>query len=163
VTEKDRSRVKQRNRFPFKSREKLRRYVPYLITRLAHRWAADQNAALSKLGWNGTMMRIMSSLSAYKELTINELSVLSVTEQSTTSRSIEILVTAGLVNREISDDDQRVRTAYLTELGKAKLKEIAPLVNGLHNKLIEDIDEEELEICIRVLQKMTDNICINKI
>ncbi len=109
------------------------------------------------------MMRIMSSLSAYKELTINELSVLSVTEQSTTSRSIEILVTAGLVNREISDDDQRVRTAYLTELGKAKLKEIAPLVNGLHNKLIEDIDEEELEICIRVLQKMTDNICINKI
>ena len=109
------------------------------------------------------MMRIMSSLSAYKELTINELAVLSVTEQSTTSRTIEALVTAGYVGREISDSDQRVRTVVLTELGKAKLKEIAPLVNALYNRLVEDLDEEELMICIRVLQKMTDKICLTKI
>ncbi|PRD43629.1 MarR family transcriptional regulator [Phyllobacterium phragmitis] len=163
MTEKGRLKTKRRNSFPFKSRESLRRYVPHLITRLAHRWGADQNAALSELGWNGTMMRIMSSLSAHKELTINELSVLAVTEQSTTSRSIELLVTAGLVKREISDSDQRVRTVVLTKLGKAKLKEISPLINRLHAKLVEDIDEEELETCIRVLQKMTDKICINKI
>lgn len=163
MTEQDRPKAKRRNRFPFRSRESLRQYAPYLITRLAHRWGADQSAALADLGWNGTMMRIMSSLSAHKELTINELAVLSVTEQSTTSRTIETLVTAGYVGREISDSDQRVRTVVLTELGKAKLKEIAPLVNALYDRLVEDVDEEELMICIRVLQKMTDKICLNKI
>ncbi|RGP35919.1 MarR family winged helix-turn-helix transcriptional regulator [Pseudotabrizicola alkalilacus] len=159
----DTPKPRRHSKFPFRTRESLRRYVPHLITRLAHRWAADQNVALAELGWNSTMMRILASLSAHKELTINELAVLSVTEQSTTSRTTESLVTTGLVSREISDSDQRVRTVGLTELGTAKLNEIGPVVNDLYEKLIKDIDEEELETCIRVLQKMTANICVNKI
>lgn len=153
----------RRAKFPFKTRESLRRYVPHLITRLANRWAADQSEALAEVGWNSTMMRILSSLSAHKELTINQLSVLSVTEQSTTSRTTESLVSAGLVSREISDSDQRVRAVGLTDLGTAKLKEIGPLVNGLYDNLTRDIAPEDLETCIRVLQKMTDNICVTKI
>ena len=163
MTQPDPTKPRRRSKFPFKTRESLRRYVPHLITRLANRWAADQSAALAELGWNATMMRILACLSAHKELTINELSVLSVTEQSTTSRTTENLVSAGLVSREISDSDQRVRTVFLTDLGTAKLQEISPLVNGLYDNLTKDIDPQDLETCIRVLQKMTDNICVTKI
>ena len=108
-------------------------------------------------------MRVLSCLSAFDELTISELSVLSVTEQSTTSRTVEQLVETGFVERSISENDQRVRTVALTGKGERKVDALAPSINVLYRSLVEDIDEAELKTCIRVLQQILKKIKKNQI
>ncbi|TNF19780.1 MAG: MarR family transcriptional regulator [Rhodobacteraceae bacterium] len=137
---------------PFRSPAELEQYLPYLIARLAHRWRQNQDEALAPLEIRGTNMRMLSCLSAFGELTIGELSVLSVTEQSSVSRVVEQLVVAGLVERNISTLDQRVRTVALTARGVEKLEEVATVVNPLYCAFTEGVDAADLQTCIGVLQ-----------
>ena len=159
----NRMQVKPPSAFPFKKREELFDYIPFLLTRLANRWSLDQSEWLRESGLNGTMMRILAALSAFGDLTINQLTVTSVTEQSTTSRTIEQLVIEGKVERLVHPDDQRVRVVSLLPEGRRKLDEISPAVNANFERLIQGIDEEDLKTCINVLQQMVDNICVSKI
>ena len=149
--------------FPFHSPEELEAYLPYLLTRLAHRWATDQDAALQQDGLHGSKMRILSCLSAFGELTINELSVLSVTEQSSASRTLESLVQSGLAERNISQKDQRVRSVKLTADGKKTLVELAPRIIELNRNLLRGVDRDELKTCVLVLGRMLKNIKKNDI
>ena len=149
--------------FPFTSPEELETYLPYLITRLAHRWATDQDTALDEVGLQGAKMRVLASLSAFEELTINELSILSVTEQSTTSRTVEQLVTAGMVERKISSKDQRVRTVTLTDDGLTTLSGLAPTINDLYKNLISGVKKEDLQTCVDVLGRILHQVRKNEI
>ena len=67
-------------------------YIPYLFNRLANRWNLDQNRDLSEHGVNNVVFRTLSVLFIYKTLTVNEVAVLAVTEQSTASRMVESMV-----------------------------------------------------------------------
>lgn len=139
---------------PFRSPAELEQYLPYLIARLAHRWRLNQDSALTELDIKGTSMRMLSCLSAFGELTIGELSVLAVTEQSSVSRLVEQLVKAELVERNISKLDQRVRTVALTAQGEQKMTEVATVVNPLYRGFTEEVETEDLQTCITVLQKI---------
>lgn len=148
-------------KFPFTTPEQLSQYLPYLITRLANRWQVKQDADLKSLGIQGATMRIMSCLGAYKQLTVNEVSVLSVTEQSTVSRLVEQLVTAGMAQREIDESDQRVRRVSLTAKGRKKLRETAPVVNRNYHHMTDDIDPAQLAVCVDVMQAMLKKIRVH--
>ena len=150
-------------RFPFKNPRELESYLPYLITRLSNRWAANQDCALKDVGLNNAKMRILASLAAFGELTINDVSVLSVTEQSTTSRTVEQLVTSNLVERKIDSRDQRLRTVKLTSSGLQTLKKLSQPINELYQNLISDVTEEELQICIETLGKILLKVKSHKI
>ncbi|KIC39081.1 hypothetical protein RA27_17535 [Ruegeria sp. ANG-R] len=149
--------------FPFTSPDELGQYLPYLFTRLSNRWSADQNTALAENGLHGAKLRVLSSLSAFGELTINQLSILSVTEQSTTSRTVEQLVVAGLVERNILSTDQRIRTVNLTPTGKAALKELSPKVNELYLNMVKGVSRDDLDTCVRVLGTLLQNVKNNQI
>lgn len=147
--------------FPFKTPEQLSQYLPYLMTRLTNRWQVKQDADLKNIGIQGATMRIMACLGAYKQLTINEVSVLSVTEQSTVSRLVEQLVTAGLAQREIDESDQRVRRVSLTAKGRKKLRETAPVVNENYRHMTDDIDPAQLAVCVEVMQAMLKKVRVH--
>lgn len=149
--------------FPFNSGDALQNFVPYLINRLASRLASDQSPSLLETGLSAPMMRIISALNAFGTLTINELTVLTITEQSTTSRAVHQLVEQGMVERKIEETDQRVRSVEITNLGRKKLKEIAPLINTNYERLVDGIAPDELSACIKAMRKMVDNICETKI
>ncbi len=148
---------------PFTSPEELEHYIPYLIARLAHRWRLNQDEELSPFDIKGANMRLLSCLSAFGELTIGELSILSVTEQSSASRAVEQLVVAGLAERNISEQDQRVRTVALSAKGTQKLGEVAQVINPLYGALTEGIDRDDLRTCITVLQQILAQTRENKI
>lgn len=150
-------------KLPFSSPKELEQYLPYLIARLAHRWRLNQDKKLAPLDIKGTNMRLLSCLSAFGELTIGELSILSVTEQSSASRAVEQLVVAGLVERNISKSDQRMRTVALSAKGAEKLSEIATVVNPLYGTLTDGIDKDDLQTCITVLQQILTQTRENKI
>lgn len=142
--------------FPFSNRQELNAYLPYLVNRISKYWTSEQGEALAKLGISNTQMRILSCLAAAGELTINELSELSVTEQSTTSRTVENLVEAGLVLRHIGDTDQRLRRVRLSAKGHKQLAAMAPTVNGLYHQFVGQIDEEALRACVETLKMILD-------
>ncbi|MES1147973.1 MAG: MarR family winged helix-turn-helix transcriptional regulator, partial [Bradyrhizobium guangdongense] len=84
-------------------------------------------------------------------------------EQSTASRMVESMVSAGLVKREIAEEDQRRRVVALTPDGEALLRKIWPIMETNYDRLTEGIDPDEIEICGRVLAKMVQNIKQNQI
>lgn len=153
--------TREDNKFPFTTPEQLSQYLPYLVTRLTNRWQLRQDADLKNIGVQGATMRIMSCLSAYKELTVKEISVLAVTEQSTVSRLVERLVAGGMARREIDASDQRVRRVSLTAKGRKKLKDTAPVVNQHYHNMTEDIDPAQLAVCVEVLQAMLKKIRVH--
>ena len=148
---------------PPASTDQLQSYIPYLMNRLANRWNLDQNRDLSDFGLNNVTFRTLSVLNVHKMLTVNEIAVLAVTEQSTASRAIESMVTSGWVKREISDEDQRRRVVALTPDGEALLKKIWPVMEKNYARLSDGIDADDIETCARVLAAMIKNIRQNDI
>jgi DNA-binding MarR family transcriptional regulator len=148
---------------PPRSRDQLYAYIPYLFNRLANRWNLDQNRDLSEHGINNVVFRTLSVLFIYKTLTVNEIAVLAVTEQSTASRMVESMVSSGLVKREIAEEDQRRRVVALTTEGEALLRKIWPIMAKNYERLTAGIDPDEIETCARVLARMMENVKQNQI
>jgi DNA-binding MarR family transcriptional regulator len=134
-----------------------------LFNRLSNRWNLDQNRDLSEYGINNVVLRTLSVLFIYKALTVNEIAVLAVTEQSTASRTVDSMVSSGWVKREIAEEDQRRRLVALTAEGEVLLRKIWPIMERNYGKLIKGIDPDDIEVCARVLAKMVENIRQNQI
>jgi DNA-binding MarR family transcriptional regulator len=148
---------------PPRTKDQLQNYIPYLFNRLSNRWNLDQNRDLSVHGVNNVVFRTLSVLYIYKTLTVNEIAVLAVTEQSTASRMVDSMVSSGLVKREIAEEDQRRRVVALTADGEALLRKIWPIMENNYDRLIEGIDPDDIEICARVLARMVENIRQNQL
>ena len=95
----------------------LGNFVPYLMNRVIGRYNADLQGVLKQSNLTTAKMRTLAVLAVLPGLTINELSVYAVTEQSTMSRTLEAMEAAGLVRRVERSSDARVREIYLTEAG----------------------------------------------
>ncbi len=89
--------------------EELRAYIPYLVNRLSNRISADQNRFLADIGLNNAILRTLSVLHIYETLTVNEITVLAVIEQSSASRTVDQMLETGLVTRRSGAQDQRRR------------------------------------------------------
>jgi DNA-binding MarR family transcriptional regulator len=145
------------------TRKQLYNYIPYLLNRLSNRWNLDQNRDLGEHGINNVVFRTLSVLYIYKTLTVNEIAVLAVTEQSNASRTVDSMALSGLVNREIAEDDLRRRVVGLTAAGERLLKTAWPTIDRNYDRLVNGIDQHDLKLCARVLGMMLDNIRQNEI
>jgi DNA-binding MarR family transcriptional regulator len=160
MTKESKSRSKSS---PPRTRDQLQSYIPYLFNRLSNRWNLDQNRDLSEHSVNNVVFRTLSVLYIYKTLTVNEIAVLAVTEQSTASRTVDSMVASGLVKREIAEEDQRRRVVALTADGEALLRKIWPVMERNYDRLVNGIDSDDIAVCARVLAKMVENIRQNQI
>jgi DNA-binding MarR family transcriptional regulator len=160
MTKESKSRSKSS---PPRTRDQLQNYIPYLFNRLSNRWNLDQNRDLSEHSVNNVVFRTLSVLYIYKTLTVNEIAVLAVTEQSTASRTVDSMVASGLVKREIAEEDQRRRVVALTADGEALLRKIWPVMERNYDRLVNGIDSDDIAVCARVLAKMVENIRQNQI
>ena len=96
----------------------INQFAPYLMNRITARWNADMHDALKTLDMTTTEMRALAILSLSSSVTINELSVYAVTEQSTMSRTLDSLEEQGLVRRQVRPGDghpSQVRAAVQAE------------------------------------------------
>ena len=75
----------------------INQFAPYLMNRIMERWNDNLAEALKLHNMSTTMMRALAVLSISSPVTINELSAYAVTEQSTMSRTLDILEGQGLV------------------------------------------------------------------
>ena len=133
-------------------------FVPYLMNRIMGRYNADLQVELRAIGMTTVKMRTLAVLAVVPGLTINELSVYAVTEQSTMSRTLEALDQSGLVRREGRASDGRVREIYLTEAGRAEFDRAWPAMYAGYRRMFVGISDEERQAFTATLQKILRNI-----
>ena len=105
-----------------------------------------------------TMMRALAVLSISSPVTINELSAYAVTEQSTMSRTLDILEAQGLVRRQRRPEDMRIRDVSITEEGRAAFERVWPMMHARFQTLFDGVEEEEYRAFTATLLKILRNV-----
>jgi MarR family transcriptional regulator for hemolysin len=135
----------------------LNYFVPYLLNRIAATWNAGLAGELRKFDLTTPQMRALAVLGINSGLTINELSALTVTEQSTMSRTLDTLESRGFVSRRPRPSDLRVREVEITTAGRAAFDAFWPVMFQHYEQMFRGIGEDEFSQFVATLQKVLRN------
>ena len=136
----------------------INQFAPYLMNRIMERWNGNLAEALKLQNMSTTMMRALAVLSISSPVTINELSAYAVTEQSTMSRTLDILEAQGLVRRQRRAEDMRIRDVSITEEGRAAFERVWPMMHARFQTLFDGVEEEEYRAFTATLLKILRNV-----
>jgi DNA-binding MarR family transcriptional regulator len=136
----------------------LQQFAPYLMNRIMGRYNATLRQDFRKQGLTIPQVRALAVLSVSDGVTVNDLAVYTVIEQSTLSRTLDALEDQGLVRREQGDSDSRVRRVFLTDEGRGEFGRAWPAMHDAFEAMFEGIDDAEYATLIATLHKMLRNI-----
>ena len=136
----------------------LQHFAPYLINSVSLSWTTHLANALKGHEMTTTKMRALAVLSISSPVTINELSLYALTEQSTMSRTLDSLEEQGFVLRKSRADDLRVRDVEITAAGREAFARVWPTMYDLLLKMFDGVDNEEYKAFTTTLHKMILNI-----
>jgi DNA-binding MarR family transcriptional regulator len=112
-----------------------------------------QNTGITRIQWIA-----LYYVKNKNKISQRELSNLMNVQDSSAGRLIDRLERDGLIERERNDTDRRVIYIKLSDIGDKLISDLMPLGIKFNDDLVSGIDEEELIIYERVLQKMISNI-----
>jgi MarR family transcriptional regulator for hemolysin len=138
--------------------EGLSQFAPYLINRIARRYNQTLQDSLSGMGLTTPKMRVLAALAAMGDLTVNQLTVVAVAEQSTMSRTLDQMERDGLIQRQISETDSRVRVIVLTRSGLAAYRTVWPQMSAAEEELFVGLTKEQREAFLATLSQILGNI-----
>lgn len=136
----------------------LQQFAPYLINSVSLSWITHLSAELKAHDMTTTKIRALAVLSISSPLTINELSLYALTEQSTMSRTLDALDEQGLIVRKPRPEDLRVRDVDITQAGRDAFAKVWPTMYDLLLKMLDGIDSKEYKAFTATLHKMIANI-----
>ena len=79
-------------------------------------------------------------------------------DQATLARILDILEGRGYVSRRTTEKDRRAFLVYITDSGRKKVKEIAVLLGEVHDKIVEGIPVERVNLFIDLIKQMNENL-----
>ena len=136
----------------------LNNFAPYLMNRIMARWNTNVAEELRDFDMTTAQMRALAVLSVSTSVTINELSVFAVTEQSTMSRTLDTLEELGFIRRQPRPDDMRVRDVSITAKGRAAFDKVWPKMYRGLLRMFDGVEEDEYRIFLGTLHKVLRNI-----
>ncbi|MFI0845573.1 MarR family winged helix-turn-helix transcriptional regulator [Mesorhizobium sp. IMUNJ 23232] len=136
----------------------LQQFAPYLMNRIMGRYNATLRDDFRRQHRTIPQVRTLAVLAVMDGVTVGDLSVYTVIEQSTLSRTLDALEAHGLVRRETGETDSRIRKVFLTDEGRAEFGRAWPAMYAAFEAMFEDIGEDEYSALIVTLQKMLKNI-----
>ena len=136
----------------------LNNFAPYLMNRIMTRWNANVAQELKDFDITTTQMRALAVLSVSSSVTINELSVFAVTEQSTMSRTLDSLEEQGYIRRQARPDDMRVRDVSITAKGRSAFEKVWPMLYRMLLQMFDGLEEDEYRNFLGTLHKILRNI-----
>ncbi len=98
--------------------------LSYLLARASQAVSEGLFATLKRRGMSVREWRVLGSLWDADSLTLGELAEAILCEQSSTTRLVDRLVAAGLVEKRVASDDRRKVHVGLTEKGRAETAEL---------------------------------------
>jgi DNA-binding MarR family transcriptional regulator len=132
----------------------LQQFAPYLMNRIMGRYNATLREDFRKQGLTIPQVRALAVLSVIEGVMVNDLAVYTVIEQSTLSRTLDVLETQGLVRREPGETDSRVRKVFLTDEGRVEFARAWPPMHDAFEAMFDGIDDAEYAALISTLTKM---------
>jgi MarR family transcriptional regulator for hemolysin len=121
----------------------------------ARRWRAHVDKALRSEGQSQARWETLLCLACAPDgLTQGELARRVSVEDPTMARMIGTLEREGYVRRAIGSDDRRVRVVRPTGAGEARFAGMQAATDALRFSILQDLDEEELVVAMRILDKM---------
>ncbi|MEP3276670.1 MAG: MarR family winged helix-turn-helix transcriptional regulator [Stappiaceae bacterium] len=139
----------------------LTAFAPYLMNRIVHRYNQTAQAAMSERGLTTPKMRVLAALASQGDLTVNELTIFAVAEQSTMSRTLDQMEKADLVTRRTSDRDSRVRQVSITTKGLSVYQSIWPDMLDAESAMLEGLDDKTRAAFVKTLNQILRNIRVN--
>jgi DNA-binding MarR family transcriptional regulator len=136
----------------------LNQFAPYLMNRIMSRWNGHLADSLKTNDITTAKMRALAVLSISQSVTINELSLYAVTEQSTMSRTLDALEEQGYIRRQPRVEDMRVRDVTITTEGRAAFETVWPEMYDLLMQMFDGIDDEEYAAFTATLHKILRNV-----
>ncbi|HEV3042605.1 MAG TPA: MarR family winged helix-turn-helix transcriptional regulator [Roseiarcus sp.] len=135
----------------------LNQFATYLMNRVAATWNGEIQDALRAYDLTTVKMRTLAVLSITPGLTVNELSLFTVTEQSTMSRMLDAMEEQGLIRRQAREDDLRVREVHPTSAGRELFARFWPTLYDRFTRLFRGVGEEEYQAFVGTLHKLIQN------
>lgn len=128
------------------------------MNRIMGRYNQTLREELNSAGLTTPKARALAILSVMDGLSINELAVYAISEQSTLSRALDSMEADGLIRREAAANDNRVRNIFITEHGRVVFGAFWPRMYATAEAMFTDIDDDERDRFTATLQKMLRNI-----
>ena len=136
----------------------LGNYPPYLMNRIMGRYNAVLRAEMAGLGLTTPKLRALAVLSVVEGPLIRELSVYTVVEASTLSRTLDQLQSEGLVRRAADAADSRAVRVFITGTGRSRFEALWPHMAAAQARMFRGVPEDEKRAFVGTLQKMLANI-----
>ncbi|WID95756.1 MarR family transcriptional regulator [Bosea vestrisii] len=83
-------------------------------------------------------------------------------EQPTLVRLLDGLERNGMIERRAAPGDRRARRVFLTPVARAQAEDILAFLAELRAGVLDGIEPGELEIALRVLSRMSENIVASR-
>jgi DNA-binding MarR family transcriptional regulator len=136
------------------------KFLGYLIRSSGRAFANNVNKKIKDRGLNVTIEHVglMFKISHVPGSSQQELSSYFFKDKTTIARVLTTMEKNNMVLRVPSDKDKRTNLLYLTNKGKEVLQELSEAAKEVVVIATEGVDEEELEVCKKVLNKIRINL-----
>ncbi len=132
--------------------------VGFITNRAGKKLANEFNERLLTVGITRVQWVALYYLGKHKELNQKELAELMDIKESSVARLIDRMEKEGYVLRKKDISDRRVTILLLTEKGIDYREKLLPEGEKMAQVFTEGISDEELEIFLRVIDKMLSNV-----
>lgn len=115
------------------------------------KWLAKEK--ITRIQWIGLYFIYTCGEQSQRDLS-NHMDI----NDSSAMRLIDRMERDGWVKRQRSDEDRRISLLSLTDNGKALIERLMHFGEEFSQRLVQDIDPEDIRTFLRVQQQMYDNI-----
>lgn len=116
------------------------------------------NSKLQKYNITTEQWNVLLRLSKEPKINQKQLAKNVDKDQATLVRILDILEKKKLIERQLSEEDRRAFLIHITDNGKEMVDELVPFMSDLFEQILSDISIEKLDIYIKVLTKINENI-----
>ena len=138
--------------------ENYSKSIGFYIQEIAKKSTVKFNQDFNSIGITYSQFRVLNCLWKMGELTQKQIHEIIAVKPSTLTGIIDILVKKNLVERRVSDDDERFRKISITSNGAALEDKSWETINYFDYIVGETLSIEETEIILKGLKKLSMRI-----
>jgi DNA-binding MarR family transcriptional regulator len=141
-----------------KMKTNVENHVGYLIQQISHLLEQLFNKNLANEDLSFSHARLIYLLYKNDGMTQSELQQDLLIKPSSITKLIDVLEKKGLVKREASNEDARIKRIYLTDEGKKKEEILCSIKENTEVNLLKTISESEHQDLIRILKSIKQTL-----
>ncbi len=137
----------------------LESFLPYQLSVIASRVSRGL-ARLYAVRFDLTVpeWRIMTVLGRFPGVSANEVCELTAMDKVRVSRGVARLLQFGRIRRDADPRDRRRSKLYLSDEGREVYDEIVPVAHAYQDKLMADLDSNEVRVLEKLLAKIESGV-----